>query len=285
MATPRLFQVMISIDGSAQSFDCFQVIATQIVTQSLLKPNYRINVLHIFNVSKEYLAFNQKPDYLHQIYESELISRLVPNRFSLTWLPYNGRTTTRDQIMTLADGYRADLLVVGFVGRKGPKADPTILGSAVDHNLRNGRCPLLVVKAPVLRKDTPASSYLWVVLIDGSERSLKAARFAAGLMAGEYDRMQLRHVVKGGGEPEGLRTRAGETLEGTGVNWTLEVVDAGDADVQSAVLDYVNQGPDLIDFIVVGVDGSGVGSKARWQVGHVTEAVLRTSKLNVLIYK
>lgn len=213
------------------------------------------------------------------------MSRLVPSKFSLTWLPYNGRTTTREQIMTLADGYRADLLVVGFVGRKGPKADPTILGSAVDHNLRNGRCPLLVVKVPALRKDTPSSSYLWLVLIDGSERSLKAARFAAGLMAVEYDRMQMRHVVKGGGEPEGLRTRAGEALEGTGVNWTLEVMDAGDAEVQTALLDYVNQGPDQIDFIVVGVDGSGVGSKARWQVGHVTEAVLRTSKLNVLIYK
>ena len=210
---------------------------------------------------------------------------LVPSRFSLTWLPYNGRTTTRDQIMTLAEGYRVNLLVVGFIGRKGPKADPTILGSAVDHNLRNGRCPILVVKAPVLRKDTPASSYLWVVLIDGSERSLKAAKFAASMMEAEYDRMQMRHVVKGGGEPEGLRASIEQEMEGTGVNWTLEIADAGDSDVQTAVLDYVNEGPDHIHYIVVGVDGSGVGSKARWQVGHVTEAVLRTSKLNVLIYK
>jgi nucleotide-binding universal stress UspA family protein len=187
--------------------------------------------------------------------------------------------------MTLAEGYRVNLLVVGFIGRKGPKADPTILGSAVDHNLRNGRCPILVIKTPVLRKDTPASSYLWVVLIDGSERSLKAAKFAAGMMEAEYDRMKLRHVVKGGGEPGGLRASIEQEMEGTGINWTLEVADSGDADVQTAVLDYVNEGPDHIHYIVVGVDGSGVGSKARWQVGHVTEAVLRTSKLNVLIYK
>ena len=187
--------------------------------------------------------------------------------------------------MQLAEGYRCNLLVVGFVGRKGPKADHTILGTAVDHNLRNGRCPMLVVKVPTLRKDTPSAAYLWVALIDGSDRSVRAAAFAASLMSPEYDHIKLKHFIKGGSEPAGLRESVESTMNSTGVNWTLETTDCGDEELNSAILNYVNQGSDNIDFVVVGVDGSGVSGKERWQVGHVTEAVLRTSKVNVLIYK
>ena len=53
---------------------------------------------------------------------------------------------------SIADEYKADLTVVGFHGRKGPKDDPTVMGSAVQYMSVNAVSPVMIVKSPILRE-------------------------------------------------------------------------------------------------------------------------------------
>jgi nucleotide-binding universal stress UspA family protein len=41
---------------------------------------------------------------------------------------------------------KIDVTVVGYHGRKGPKDDPTIMGSAVQFMAQNSGSPILIVK-------------------------------------------------------------------------------------------------------------------------------------------
>lgn len=48
---------------------------------------------------------------------------------------------------------KVEVTVVGFHGRKGPKDDPTVMGSAVQHMAVNGGSPVLIVKNGKSRKE------------------------------------------------------------------------------------------------------------------------------------
>lgn len=63
-------------------------------------------------------------------------------------------------------GISADLLVVGMVGRKGPKVEPTLIGRTTDYALREAHTSSVICKL----HEVPASS-VFAVAVDGSERS------------------------------------------------------------------------------------------------------------------
>ena len=50
--------------------------------------------------------------------------------------------------MDIAYDLSIDLNVVGFYGRKGPKEDPTVMGSAVQYLSVESHCPTLIIKDP-----------------------------------------------------------------------------------------------------------------------------------------
>lgn len=47
------------------------------------------------------------------------------------------------------------MCVVGFHGRKGPKADPTVMGTAVQYMATNTTQPILILKRPKRRSEKP----------------------------------------------------------------------------------------------------------------------------------
>ena len=66
-----------------------------------------------------------------------------------------------------------DVMVVGFHGRKGPKDDPTIMGSAVQFMSINCPKPIIVIKDPHKRQERP-NGYSLAVCVDGSDNSIRA---------------------------------------------------------------------------------------------------------------
>lgn len=62
---------------------------------------------------------------------------------------------------------------MGFHGRKGPKADPTVMGSAVQYLSVEAVTPILIVKDAFTRKDR-ANGFRFCACVDGSAKSLKA---------------------------------------------------------------------------------------------------------------
>lgn len=59
------------------------------------------------------------------------------------------------------------LMVLGCAGRKGPKDDPTVLGSTADYSMRGARCSSAIVKpkSAVPPRGTPVS---YLACVDGS---------------------------------------------------------------------------------------------------------------------
>lgn len=105
-----------------------------------------------------------------------------------------------------------DVLVVGCVGRKGPKlyvagrerplhrgcemltcvtafaSDPTILGQTADASLRGAHCTSIIA-----RKPPPAKEALYVVGVDGSDRAQQGVDFALSV-ARQGDNVMLVHI-------------------------------------------------------------------------------------------
>ena len=70
--------------------------------------------------------------------------------------------------------YKADISVVGYHGRKGPKDDPTVMGSAVKYLSTGSKVPTMIIKDPKKRVDKPEGVFRFCACIDGSDKSMKA---------------------------------------------------------------------------------------------------------------
>jgi nucleotide-binding universal stress UspA family protein len=274
MATRLHF--MVATDGSRSSKDAFDL-----VFYDLMGPRDKISVLHLYNLQKQYLPYQLRYDYIRQEYESKLISHLPQSRWELLFLPRTPHLSTCEQIQDNSQFYRASLLVVGFVGAKGPKENPVLMGSTVDHNLQYGNTPLLVVKLRAHRSDLRNGSYNWVVLVDGSARAHRGFEFTAELMNKNKDRVTFLFAKAIGETCE--RTHYEHKLQQHGISGTfIEIQTSGDPG--NAIVQHLNNWESEIDFVVAGIDGSGNQGRSL-KVGSVALSVLRNAKTNVLIYK
>ena len=76
--------------------------------------------------------------------------------------------TAKEHLNDMAEEISIDINVVGFHGRKGPKEDPTVMGTAVQFLAIDSACPTLIIKDPKTREDRP-EGYRFGACIDGSE--------------------------------------------------------------------------------------------------------------------
>jgi nucleotide-binding universal stress UspA family protein len=138
---------LISVDGSEASH-----LAYEVITSSLLNLSGRhdfLTVGHVFNKNKSYLPFNMQAESIRQTYEALITG--YGSRAYLMWEELDPRFTTKEHVVDMTRRTGADILVVGMHGRKGPKADPTILGSAVQYMSINTSIPLLIIKDRTFR--------------------------------------------------------------------------------------------------------------------------------------
>lgn len=63
----------------------------------------------------------------------------------------------------------ADICVVGYHGRKGLKADPTVMGSAVQFMSIGAKAPVFILKDPIERKDKEGGVFRFGICVDGSK--------------------------------------------------------------------------------------------------------------------
>lgn len=83
----------------------------------------------------------------------------------------------------MATECKVDLIVVGEVGRKGPKlAGNMAAGTAIQFMSLNTTIPTLVLKDYQKRKDKPNQAYRWLVCFDTSKHSQKAIKTCLKLM-------------------------------------------------------------------------------------------------------
>lgn len=78
------------------------------------------------------------------------------------------RQSTHEAVCRMVNKLRADIMFVGFVGRKGIKEDPTILGTTSDYSLRAVHADCAIVKHRTVVIPDHRDPALWVVCVDGS---------------------------------------------------------------------------------------------------------------------
>ena len=135
---------------------------------------------HVFNSKKDYLPFNLKPQYLQDTYESKIIQLGHWARWVNTEV--EEVRGVKDCLWDLAKENKATVMVTGYNGVKGPKADPTIAGSAIQYLAVNSTLPVLVIKDPRRREQKPDGTYRYGVCYDGSSQAKKALTLAVKMM-------------------------------------------------------------------------------------------------------
>mmetsp|Transcript_18336 Transcript_18336/g.21085 ORF Transcript_18336/g.21085 Transcript_18336/m.21085 type:complete len:162 (-) Transcript_18336:407-892(-) len=148
----------VAVDGSDVSLEAFNTVFKQ-----LMKEDDSIVISHVYSNSKEeYLSFKFKPENIKQDYEAELIGT-HSSKWSLVWEHLHKGLTTKQHIMQIAKENNSDILALGYVGRKGPKEDPTLLGSAVEYMAHHPVCPALVIKREEKRESKEDGGFRFLV--------------------------------------------------------------------------------------------------------------------------
>lgn len=118
---------MLCHDGSDASISALMTTRT-----GYMGPNDHLYIAHAWSREKEeYLTYNLKRDYIKQQNEDQHI--YLGSKFK--YLEEESITqkgeTPKMVLNRMAVEHNVDVTVVGFHGRKGPKDDPTVMGSAV----------------------------------------------------------------------------------------------------------------------------------------------------------
>ena len=125
-------------------------------------------VSHCWRAKKnEYLPFNLKPDFIKDAADTECIALGDRWKFDDMEMTEGGKQA-KELLNEAAIRNNAHVCVVGWHGRKGPKLDPTIMGSAVQYAGINATVPVFILKDPIARKDKPNNAFKWTACIDGS---------------------------------------------------------------------------------------------------------------------
>lgn len=87
--------------------------------ETLLHSSDNLTVAHLFDEKKDFLPYDMKPKALLSKYEQ--LTLLMGSRASLAWNKIVEGKSTKQQMVDVAEEYKAGVLVIGLHGRKGPK--------------------------------------------------------------------------------------------------------------------------------------------------------------------
>lgn len=269
------------IDGSPNALQ-----ALQIVLRSMLREDCdELVVGHITNPKKEYLPFNLKPQYIEDTYESKIIHLGKKARFvSCEVDPAKG---TKETLWALAHQNHATIMVTGYNGVKGPKADMTIAGSAVQYMALNSSLPVLVIKDPRPRTIKPDGLYRYAVCYDGSDQAKYALETACRTM-GPEDRLTTITVKEKGVEEEEVRAAAQKVRDEHQHKGTYEhvMLDQEDGEpvykcIKAFLKSQTGGTREYIDFVGCGNLGRGYATNNQ-KLGSLANILLRARNMNIL---
>lgn len=194
----------VAVDGSDQSDFAFQYVLKDLMktkrdypeSEQDQHPHDHLVVGTISNKQKEsFLPYNMKANYLADLYEAKIITLGKHGRFASREVS-EGKTT-KECLWELAEFEKADMIVVGNHGRKGPKKDETVCGTQVQYLALNSKFPVLIVKDYRARTVKPDGCLRWGICYDGSTKSKKAFQIVLNTMK-HSDKLAVIHVKEKG---------------------------------------------------------------------------------------
>ena len=263
----RPLKWIVAVDGSKGSRCAYE---------DLMSLSRRTDVVHVVTVAsakdKAYLPHEEKPQSIKEYYEVRLVGKFAKDRHSVTIITKKEGEDTAHALLAWVNTKHADadFLVVGSVGRKGPKADSHTFGSVADLSLRAAHMPAVISK-----NTAAAEQNAFLVAVDGSDRAHEGLELALRLMK-EGDRTTVLHVDDPADRKGGNGVRSAAAVEARYTAFCAAhpqatfrcVVRTGDQGVADAV---IAASEDSSTHIICGVDGLGkvaegkVGADGEWQ--------------------
>lgn len=271
-------RILVSVDGSDNSHDAYLM-----TVDGLLEKGDSLRVGHIHDNRKTYLPAHFKPEAIEAKYTGDITnydhSDFISQDVGV------GRTT-KQAMNDLAKSSKSHLMVVGWRGRKGPKEDPSIMGSAVTYLGLEAVCPVAIIKEKKTRSER-GGSFRWAVAFDGDENSLQGLVWAAKFMHKSVDVMEVISVVNSPSEAEKFGAKAEKFFADHGINGKFTRIDRnGRLPIAQNIDEYLMSKTDeseYFDFIVITNHGANFASHhgAKY-LGSVAEGILKKAKLNIL---
>jgi nucleotide-binding universal stress UspA family protein len=134
--------ILCAIDGSDNSMASMQFILCVTMPR---KRDSKIEVLHIFDPSKEYLPPSWRPDQLKAVVDAHLTSSIPPSRFKANWIEKGSDPVSHVMLRRIAD-IKAEFACMGWYGRKGRKGRADMLASNVSDMISRAGCGVIVMK-------------------------------------------------------------------------------------------------------------------------------------------
>lgn len=248
-------------------------------------------VAHCWSAKKnEYLTMDMKPDFIRDKADTECIA--LGDRWLFDDMEMvEGGKTAKELLNEAAARNNAHVCVVGWHGRKGPKKDPTVMGSAVQYMGINATVPVFILKDPIARKDKPNEEFKWCALIDGSKESLRSLIYMAKMKQNQdaieiiiceqanINTEVIQNVCLIILEEMGVKKRS-LTLEQNNISFTMLKL-SGSNKVADVVRTYVMEQADYIDFLFLGNTGADFSSKDKNKyIGSVANTIIRSTRIN-----
>ena len=163
---------MVCHDGSSASDVALNVIQpreTNIFGPGLLKEGDNLFVAHAWAQEKEeYLKWKHKKDNVNASVCSDYVWLNKNFRYIEREIMSDQDETAKSVLTSAAKEAKATVTVCGWHGRKGPKEDPTCMGTSVQFLAIQCPGPTMIIKKPVSRYDYP-TGYTMAGLSDGSK--------------------------------------------------------------------------------------------------------------------
>ena len=247
----------------------------------------KIVVAHVWNKEKnEYLEEKLKETYIKQWADAECIA--LGDRYtywSKEMVTDEGKTA-KELLNDGAAELNCDVAVVGMHGRKGLKADPTIMGTAVQYMGLNSTVPVFILKNPIERKNKENEAFRFAAAIDGSSFSMKAITYMAK-MKRKQDKIDIvvceQSNISSGVVIDKCETALYEFgIEKEDSEITFHILPGENGRRPADIIrDFVNDHSE-IDFFFVGNKGADFSSYNKNKyLGSVANEMVRNTKVNL----
>lgn len=181
-----------------------------------------------------------------------------------------------------------DVMVVGFHGRKGPKMDHTVMGTAVTYLSCEAVCPVLIVKDQIDRSKKANGAYSHACCYDDSEHSQRALNMILRIMHPQ-DSIVIIICEQDGVDAKKLQGKVLRILQSSKKDGAVrfeclkkqpQMTTA--ETIGNALMSWTKEA--YIDFIYVGNKGADCSNRLSSEnyLGSVAKHVIRFTKLNVM---
>ncbi len=186
LTAERYHHFVVGLDGSAASKIAMDT------ALSLRKVKGKFYGLHIENLEKSKdLPAAMKWSAISEDAETKLVSSIPKSHYSLQAVVKNPGDSTKAAFVSHVNEIdQAMYVCLGWVGRKGPKEDPSVLGSVSDVAMRSCHHPVMICK----KAPPPNKPHSYVVCVDsGSDRGQWAFDVIMSLSM-QVDSVQVAYV-------------------------------------------------------------------------------------------